>query len=103
MRIDVALLPSLIRDRQAVFVVVDVLRASSSIVTLLERGAPAVIAAASVEEARGLRERLRCGGRGGRRVLRAAGRLVAGAGAPPQRRRPARTAAVRAPFTLTPP
>ena len=58
MRIDVALLPSLIRDADAVFAVVDVLRASSSIVTLLERGVPTVIPAANVEEARGLRERL---------------------------------------------
>ncbi len=40
------------------FAVVDVLRASSAIVTLLERGVPAVIPAASVEEARELWERL---------------------------------------------
>lgn len=58
MRIDVALLPSLIRDADSVFAVVDVLRASSTIVTLLERGVPAVIPAASVQEARGLRVRL---------------------------------------------
>lgn len=58
MRIDVALLPSLIRDADSVFAVVDILRASSTIVTLLERGVPAVIPAASVEEARGLRARL---------------------------------------------
>ncbi len=58
MRIDVALLPGLIGDADGVFAVVDVLRASSSIVTLLERGVPAVIPAANVEEARGLRERL---------------------------------------------
>jgi len=57
MRIDVALLPDLVADTDSVFAVVDVLRASSAIVTLLERGVPAVIAA-SVEEARELRERL---------------------------------------------
>lgn len=48
---------------------VDVLRASSSIVTLLERGASRVVAAGSVEEARRLRDRLPgyllCGERGG--------------------------------------
>ncbi len=58
MRIDVALLPDLVADTDSVFAVVDVLRASSAIVTLLERGVPAVIPAASVEEARELRERL---------------------------------------------
>jgi 2-phosphosulfolactate phosphatase len=58
LRFDVALLPSLIRDADSVFAVVDVLRASSTIVTLLERGVPTVVPAASVEEARGLRERL---------------------------------------------
>lgn len=69
MRIDVALLPSLIPDARSAFVVVDVLRASTSIVTLLERGVPAVIPAAGVEEARALRERLPghilCGEQGG--------------------------------------
>ncbi len=58
MRIDVALLPDRIADTDSVFVVVDVLRASSAIVTLLERGVPAIIPAASLEEARQLRERL---------------------------------------------
>jgi 2-phosphosulfolactate phosphatase len=58
LRIDVALLPDLVADTDSVFAVVDVLRASSAIVTLLERGVPAVIPAASVEEARELRERL---------------------------------------------
>ncbi len=58
MRIDVALLPGLTADTDSVFAVVDVLRASSAIVTLLERGVPAVIPAASVEEARELHERL---------------------------------------------
>ena len=38
MRIDVALLPDLVTDTDSVFAVVDVLRASSAIVTLLERG-----------------------------------------------------------------
>src|SRR3989304_5198021 len=45
LRLDVALLPSLIQDARFAFVVVDVLRASTSIVTLLERGVPAVIPA----------------------------------------------------------
>lgn len=57
-RIDVALLPALVAQTDSVFTVVDVLRASSTIITLLERGAPAVVAASGVEEARGLRERL---------------------------------------------
>lgn len=55
MRIDVALTPGEARGRDdAVCVVVDVLRASSSIVTLLDRGCREVIPAASVEEARRL-------------------------------------------------
>lgn len=59
MRIDVALLPGQAFDRShSVLVVVDVLRASSSIVTLLERGAARVIAAASIDEARALHTRL---------------------------------------------
>lgn len=59
MRIDVALVPSLELDRaRSICVVVDVLRASSSIVTLIERGATPVIAAASIENARALHERL---------------------------------------------
>jgi 2-phosphosulfolactate phosphatase len=58
MRIDVALLPDLVANEDSIFAVVDVLRASSAIVTLLERGVPAMIPAASVEEARELRERL---------------------------------------------
>jgi 2-phosphosulfolactate phosphatase len=49
--------------------VVDVLRASSSIVMLLERGAAHVVAAASIEDARSLNDRLPdhllCGERGG--------------------------------------
>jgi 2-phosphosulfolactate phosphatase len=59
MQIDVALLPGQRFDTsRSVCVVVDVLRASSSIVTLLERGAECVVAAADVEEARSLSERL---------------------------------------------
>ena len=58
MRIDVALLPSLIRDTDSVFVVVDILRASSSIVALLQSGVPAIVPAANVEQALGLRQRL---------------------------------------------
>jgi len=70
LRLDVALLPSLIQDAPSVFAVVDVLRASTSIVTLLERGVPAVIPAASVDHARALRKRLPghhllCGEQGG--------------------------------------
>src|SRR3972149_1101559 len=58
LRLDVALLPNLIREARSAFAVVDVLRASTSIVTLLERGVPAVIPAAGLEEARALRKRL---------------------------------------------
>ena len=59
MRLDVALLPGQRVDRaRSVCVVVDVLRASSSIVTLLERGAAGVVAAADIAEARRLHERL---------------------------------------------
>ncbi|HLB26729.1 MAG TPA: 2-phosphosulfolactate phosphatase [Dehalococcoidia bacterium] len=58
MRLHVALLPNLIQDARSAFAVVDVLRASTTIVTLLERGAPAVIPALGVEEARALHERL---------------------------------------------
>src|SRR6266542_482613 len=70
MRIDVALLPGQEFDRsRSVCVVVDVLRASSSIVTLLEGGARPVIAAGSIDDARTLRERLPayllCGEAGG--------------------------------------
>jgi 2-phosphosulfolactate phosphatase len=56
MRIDVVILHGQRFDASAsVCVVVDVLRASSSIVTLLERGCEAVVAAADIEEARKLR------------------------------------------------
>ena len=70
MRIDVALLPEQTGDHsRSVCIVVDVLRASSSIVTLVERGARPVIAAWSIEEARRLHQRLPryllCGEQGG--------------------------------------
>src|SRR3990172_11229863 len=59
MQIDVALLPGQRFDpARSVCVVVDVLRASSSIVTLLERGAESVVAAGDIEGARKLAERL---------------------------------------------
>jgi len=59
MQIDVALLPGQRFDpARSVCVVVDVLRASSSIVTLLERGAESVVAAGDIEQARKLAERL---------------------------------------------
>lgn len=55
MRIDIAILPGQRFDTSAsVCVVVDVLRASSSIVTLLERGCDAVVVARDIEEARKL-------------------------------------------------
>lgn len=70
MKLDVAFLPSLLREPgRYVCVVVDVLRASSSLVVLLERGVEEVLLAASIGEARRLaRERpqyLLCGERGG--------------------------------------
>jgi 2-phosphosulfolactate phosphatase len=70
MRIDVAILPGQRFDASAsVCVVVDVLRASSSIVTLLERGCEAVVAATDIDEARKLHSSLPgyllCGEAGG--------------------------------------
>jgi 2-phosphosulfolactate phosphatase len=70
MRIDVALLPGQISESpRSLFVVVDVLRASSSIVTLLEREAARVVAAPTVEDARALKARfgshILCGERDG--------------------------------------
>lgn len=70
MRINVALLPGKITGpSHSVCVVVDVLRASSSIVTLLEGGSSRVIATAGIEEARALHGRLPdhllCGERAG--------------------------------------
>lgn len=72
MRVDVALLPGQrAHHAGSLCVVVDVLRASSSIVTLLERGASQVIAAGGIDEARKFRGRLPdyllCGERGGLR------------------------------------
>ena len=65
-RIDVALLPGQHFDAaRSVCVIVDVLRASSSIVTLLERGCPSVVAAPTIDRARqlrsGLTDHLLCG------------------------------------------
>ncbi|MCH7484370.1 MAG: 2-phosphosulfolactate phosphatase [Chloroflexi bacterium] len=65
-RIDVALLPGQKFDAaRSVCVVVDVLRASSSIVTLLERGCSSVVAAPTTDRARhlrtGLPDHLLCG------------------------------------------
>ena len=65
-RIDVALLPGQRFDAaRNVCVIVDVLRASSSIVTLLERGCSSVVAAPTVDRARqlrsGLPDHLLCG------------------------------------------
>ena len=70
MKLDVAFLPSLLREpEQHVCVVVDVLRASSSLVVLLERGVEEALLAASIGEARRLaRERphyMLCGEQGG--------------------------------------
>lgn len=59
MRIDLAILPGQRFDAaRSVCVVVDVLRASSTIVTLLERGVREVVAAADVADARRLGELL---------------------------------------------
>jgi 2-phosphosulfolactate phosphatase len=70
MKLDVAFLPSLFREPgRYVCVVVDVLRASSSLVALLERGVEEVLLAGSIGKARRLaREQpqyLLCGERGG--------------------------------------
>ncbi len=70
MRFDVSLLPGQSpRASAGVCVVIDVLRASSSIVTLLDRGAATVVPAESIEAAVALHERLPdhllCGERGG--------------------------------------
>jgi 2-phosphosulfolactate phosphatase len=59
MHIEVALLFGQTTDvSRPLYIVVDVLRASSSIVTLLEREAARVVAAASIEDARSLKSRL---------------------------------------------
>jgi len=65
-RIDVALLPGQKLDAaRSVCIIVDVLRASSSIVTLLERGCFAVVAAPTIDRARRLQtdlpDHLLCG------------------------------------------
>ena len=70
MRIEVALVPGQTTDdSRALYIVVDVLRASSSIVTLLEREAARVVAAPSIDDARSLKsqlpDHLLCGERGG--------------------------------------
>lgn len=69
-RIDVALLPGqAFNPAENVCVIVDVLRASSSIVTLLERGCESVVAARDTTQARELHEslpgHLLCGEEGG--------------------------------------
>lgn len=70
MRIDVALLPAqMVESGRSLSIVVDVLRASSSIVALLDRQASHVIPATDIDEARKLNQRLPdhllCGERGG--------------------------------------
>jgi 2-phosphosulfolactate phosphatase len=70
MRLDVALLPTHAHNpASSVCIVVDVLRASSSIVTLLDRGCPRIVVARDIEEARRLHaslpEHLLCGEAGG--------------------------------------
>jgi 2-phosphosulfolactate phosphatase len=69
-RLDVIPVPALLNDlSDQVCIVVDVLRASSSIVTMLERGAQEVLVAPTVEEARRLHRELPgyllCGEEGG--------------------------------------
>jgi len=65
MNLDIAFLPNLVASpANTVCIVVDVLRASSTIVTLFERGCPQVLLAASVPE--------------GRRLAREGGHLLAG-------------------------
>jgi 2-phosphosulfolactate phosphatase len=69
-RLDVIPVPALLADLSGkVCIVVDVLRASSSIVTMLERGAQEVLVAPTIEEARRLHRELPgyllCGEEGG--------------------------------------
>jgi 2-phosphosulfolactate phosphatase len=69
-RLDVVLVPTLLTDFSGrICIVVDVLRASSTIVTMLERGAEEVLLAPTTEEARGLHHELPryllCGEEGG--------------------------------------
>ena len=70
MRLDVVPVPGLLIDLSGqVCIVVDVLRASSTIVTMLERGAQEVLLAPTIEEARSLHRELPryllCGEEGG--------------------------------------
>ncbi|KPK22034.1 MAG: hypothetical protein AMJ76_01025 [Dehalococcoidia bacterium SM23_28_1] len=70
MRLDVAPIPALLADLSGqVCIVVDVLRASSTIVTMLERGAQEVLLASTIEEAHRLHRELPgyllCGEEGG--------------------------------------
>ncbi|MGQ9572555.1 MAG: 2-phosphosulfolactate phosphatase [Dehalococcoidia bacterium] len=70
MRLDVALVPALLTDLPGrVCIVVDVLRASSTVVTMLEREAEEVLLAPTIEAARRLHEELPsyllCGEKGG--------------------------------------
>lgn len=70
MHIEVALLPGQTTDvSRPLYIVVDVLRSSSSIVTLLEREAARVVAAPSIDDARSLKshlvDHLLCGERDG--------------------------------------
>ncbi len=70
MRLDVVPVPALLIDLSGqVCIVVDVLRASSTIVTMLERGAQEVLLAPTIEEARSLHRELPryllCGEEGG--------------------------------------
>jgi 2-phosphosulfolactate phosphatase len=69
-RLDVALVPALLADlSRRVCIVVDVLRASSTIVTMLERGVQEVLLAPTIAEARRLHQELPgyllCGEEGG--------------------------------------
>jgi 2-phosphosulfolactate phosphatase len=69
-RLDVALLPGQSTDyAKSVCIIVDVLRASSSIVTILDRGAAEVLPAQNIDAARALRSRFPghtlCGEQGG--------------------------------------
>jgi len=60
MRIDVAFLPSLLRHPERnVCVVIDVLRASSTLVTLIAHGVPKVTVVAAIEEGRALFDNIR--------------------------------------------
>lgn len=68
-KINVAFLPGLVRDLpDCICIVVDVLRASSAIVTMLARGAQEIVVATEMDEARRLAEQgdyLLCGEAGG--------------------------------------